>query len=170
MGALHAAYRRRRRERGFTLLELLMTLSVTTIGLVGLLSLHLSIVRGNEGAGRAAEATQIGHATLELLRSTRLAGDMIEQLTGNPGATPPIDVEWCRRDSSDRAEATVIGRNGMTYRCRVVVVALSAVSSSLWRIRVEIGWTDDGAVQGAQGGIFDHLIAVEVIRTVEEAL
>jgi prepilin-type N-terminal cleavage/methylation domain-containing protein len=166
--------RRRRRprpiraERGFTLLELLMTLGVTTIGLVGLLSLHLSLVRGNDGASRAAEATQIGHATLESLRSAHHR-DMLELLTGDPLAERPIDVSWCRR-ANDVIETTTIGRNGMTYRCRVIVIALTAVSAGLSRIRVEIGWTDDGATPGAQGGLLDHLIAVEVIRTVEESL
>jgi Tfp pilus assembly protein PilV len=159
-----------RPEAGFTLLELLMTLGVTTIGLIGLLSLHLSIVRGNEGASRAAEATQLGHATLESLRAARTGRDLMELLTGSSSDAPPVDVQWCRRDASNNVEATAIGRNGMTYRCRVVVVELTAASTSLWRIRVEIGWTDDGAAQGAQGGILDHLIAVEVIRTLEEAM
>jgi prepilin-type N-terminal cleavage/methylation domain-containing protein len=160
----------RRRQAGFTLLELLMTLGVTTIALVGLLSLHLSLVRGNEGASRVAEASQLGQATLESLRAARLGRDMVELLTGNPGDTPPIDVSWCRRDGNNNVETTAVGRNGMTYRCRVVVVALGSASPSLWRIRVEIGWTDDGAAPGAQGGLLDHLIAVEVIRTLEEAM
>ena len=160
--------RRRRREDGFTLLELLMTLGVTTIGLVGLLSLHLSIVRGNDGASRAAEATQIGHAVLESLRAAHHL-DMKEMLTGEPQAALPIDVPFCRRNNGV-VETTATGRNGMTYRCRVIVISLVSVSAGLSRVRVEIGWTDDGADQGAQGGILDHLIAVEVIRTVEEAL
>jgi hypothetical protein len=164
MGSLH---RRRRREGGFTLLELLMTLGVTTIGLIGLLSLHLSIVRTNDGASRTAEATQLGHATLEALRASHHR-DMLEALTGNPLAPLPIDVGWCRRDGGV-VLATAVGRNGMTYRCRVVVVAVGEVPG-LSRVRVEIGWTDDGAAQGAQDGLLDHLIAVEVIRTVEEEL
>jgi prepilin-type N-terminal cleavage/methylation domain-containing protein len=155
----------RRSERGFTLLELLMTLGVTTIGLVGLMALHVSIARSNEGASRAAEATQVGHATLETLRAAR-PGDMMDLLTGNPSQIPPVDVAWCSRDNG-AILATAVGRNGMTYRCRVVVVT---VASNLMRVRVEVGWTDDGAAQGALGGQLDHLIAVEVLRTYQEAL
>jgi Tfp pilus assembly protein PilV len=174
MGALHGQRRRqqrqrRRRDGGFTLLELLMTLGVTTIGLVGLLSLHLSIVRGNESASRTAEAAQIGHATLESLRAAPQVQDIAALLTGNPTDAPPFDVSWCRR-AGGVVEATAVGRNGMTYRCRVVVTELPAASPDLLRIRVEIGWTDDGAAQGTQGGIFDHLIAVELIRTRQGAL
>lgn len=176
MGSLHGhageatAARRRRPEAGFTLLELLMTLGVTTVGLIGLLALHLSLVRGNDGASRAAEATQLGEATLESLRAARTARDMAELLTGDPDAQPPIDVPWCRRNEANAVEATAVGRNGLTFRCRVVVVAPDPGAPGLWRVRVEIGWTDDGAAPGAQGGILDHLIAVELLRTREEAL
>jgi prepilin-type N-terminal cleavage/methylation domain-containing protein len=155
-----------RRERGFTLLELLMTLGVTTIGLIGLLSLHLSLVRGNEGASRAAEATQLGHATLESLRAARTLGGVAELLTGDAAAAPPIDVAWCRRDDNVVAP-TALGPSGLTYRCRVVVTDARPGLWGLWRIRVEIGWTDEGAAPGAQGGALDHLIAVEAIRTLE---
>lgn len=145
-----------------------MTLGVTTVGLVGLLSLHLSIARSNDASARAAEAAQIGQGVLESLRAARKI-DMVTMLTGNPTDQAPIDVQWCRRVDGV-VEATAAGRNNMTYRCRVVVTALTAASPSLWRVRVEIGWTEDGAAQGAQGGSLDHLIAVEVIRTIEEAL
>src|SRR4051812_44301745 len=107
MGSLHgtvarggAGVRRRRRgggprEGGFTLLELLMTLGVTTVGLVGLLSLHLSIARSNDASSRAAEATQIGQGVLESLRAARKV-DMVAMLTGNGTDPAPIDVPWCR--------------------------------------------------------------------------
>src|SRR5512140_2662414 len=102
MGGLFVAGRRRgvsrgeeaevavtatRGQRGFTLLELLITLSVTTIGLVGLLSLHLSVTRGNDGASRAAEAQQIGAATLESMRAQRLDA-LMTLLTGAPDVVP----------------------------------------------------------------------------------
>ncbi|HWO27021.1 MAG TPA: prepilin-type N-terminal cleavage/methylation domain-containing protein [Kofleriaceae bacterium] len=159
----------RRRQRGFTLLELLITLGITTIALIGLLSLHVSLVRGNDSASRFAEATQIGQAALESLRAARTGGELAALLTGNAGDTPPLDVPWCRRGAS-AVEPTATGRGGMTFRCRVAIEPLTTVSGSLWRIRVEVGWTDEGAAQGAQGGALDHLIAVEVIRSVEVGL
>jgi prepilin-type N-terminal cleavage/methylation domain-containing protein len=148
----------RRGERGFTLVELLVTLTVTTIGLIGLLGLHASISRGNDGADRSAEATTFAHGTLEQLRAEKIQ-DMVVQLTGNLGSLPPIDVTM----------AAMTGRNGKQFRRHVVVTQLPA-SSSLWRIRMEVSWTDDGVVPGSNGGANDHMIVVESVRTVEDTL
>jgi prepilin-type N-terminal cleavage/methylation domain-containing protein len=150
---------RSRGQRGFTLLELLITLSVTTIGLIGLLALHLSIARGNDGASRSAEAQQITATVLESLRGQRL-GPMMQTLAGSPTASPPVTAP----------AFTVPGRGGMTYSVTRSVVVLTAASTGLWRIRVDTSWTEDGATAGANGGQFDHHIALEVIRTVQEAL
>lgn len=151
--------RTRSRQRGFTLLELLLTLGVTTIGLVGLLSLHLSVARGNDGASRFSEGTQIANTTIESLRAQRIA-DMLTTLTGSALSNPPIDVTL----------TTVAGRAGMTYSRRVVVTALNGASTSLWRIRVEVSWAEEGAAIGSAGDPLTHVVAAEVIRTVEEAL
>ena len=144
---------RRTGERGFTLVELLVTLAITTVGLIGLLSLHLSLARGNDGASRGADATTIGTRTIEQLRGARLP-DMLTVLGLPPAAVPPQTVTM----------STMAGRSGMTYRR---TAKLTAVTPTLWRIRVEIGWTEDGA---AAGGSLDHLFATEVMRTTVEAL
>jgi prepilin-type N-terminal cleavage/methylation domain-containing protein len=145
------ATRRCSRERGFTLLELLMTLGVTTVGLVGLMALHFSVAHGNDSASRSADAAQVANSTLESLRALRLT-DMAATLTANPAALPPMDVN----------PANQIVR-GMTYRRRVVVTQAAV---GLWLIRVEVGWTEDGAAQGANAGAYDHLFAVEVLRPI----
>src|SRR5689334_19607375 len=93
-----------RSERGFTLLELLITLSVTTIGLIGLLSLHLSVARGNDGASRSAEAQQIGAGILEGLRAQSATG-MMATLTGSSTSVPPATAPVI----------TATGRAGMTF-------------------------------------------------------
>jgi prepilin-type N-terminal cleavage/methylation domain-containing protein len=152
------AVRARRDQRGFTLLELLITLSVTTIGLVGLLSLHLSVARGNDGASRAAEAQQLCATELEKLRS-QSATEMMTTLTGSAGAVPPAIAPV----------VTFAGRAGMTFTV-TRSVSLVAGSANLWRVRVVTQWAEDGGVLGANGGQLDHGIALEVIRTVEEAL
>ena len=144
--------------RGFTLLELLITLSVTTIGLIGLLALHLSISRGNDGASRSAEAQQVGTTEIEALRALNPANLMLT-LTGSSTSVPPVTA----------ALKTVTGRGGTTYRITRSVVA-PAGATSLWRIRVETAWTDDGAVAGTNGGQLDHMLPLEVLRTLEEAL
>lgn len=141
---------RRRGPRGFTLIELLITLSVTTIGLIGLLSLHLSIARGNDGASRAAEAEQIAATALEELRSMEVAA-----------MTAAIDAQ---------PQVVRTGRNNLSYTVDRSWLILVGASNSLVRVRVVARWTEDGAVAGANGGQLDHAIALEVIRTMEDKL
>lgn len=153
----------RRPQRGFTLLELLITLGITTVGLMGLMSLHLSVARANDGAGRSAEANAIGTRTLEELRAMRVS-DMMKTLTGTATTLPPVDTTIL---------GTVAGRNGVTYARRVQVIA-NSTDTTLWKLRVEVSWTDDGAAAGATvngvAGALDHKLGTEVIRTNQEAL
>jgi prepilin-type N-terminal cleavage/methylation domain-containing protein len=146
-------------QRGFTLLELLITLSVTTVGLVGLLALHQSVVRGNDGASRSAEAQQIGATTLESLRAQRIDA-MMKTLTGSTALALPTAPHV----------TTAVGRGGMTYTVTTTVDQPPGAPPGLIRIRVVTSWTEDGGTRGAMGGQLDHALALEVIRTPEEAL
>lgn len=152
----------RRGQRGFTLLELLITLSVTTIGLIGLLALHLSIVRGNDGASRAAEAGQITATALEDLRS-QSPGTLLRTLATDPLAPPAVPP-------ATAPAVIVLGRNGLPYSVTRSVTVPNALLPSLWRIRVSTSWAEEGAAIGAPGAPGTHTIALEVIRTVEDRL
>jgi prepilin-type N-terminal cleavage/methylation domain-containing protein len=149
--------------RGFTLLELLITLGVTTIGLVGLMSLHVSVVRGNDGASRAAEAQQITVNRLESLRAQRL-GDMMRTLTSDPTAVPPPPAAPA---TTPPMSWTVVGRANMTYTVTATASTLADVSSSLIKIRVVTTWIEDGGGSGASPAL-THALALEVIRTQED--
>lgn len=147
-----------RGQRGFTLLELLITLSVTTIGLVGLLALHQSVVRGNDGASRSAEAQQFGANQIEALRAMP-PGDMLKALTGSP--TIPR--------SAQTQSVGMLGRGGVPYMVTTTVAPLPAASASLMLVRVVTSWAETGGTLGQSGGQLDHSLALEIIRTKEEA-
>ena len=150
----------RRQQGGFTLLELLITATITVIGFAGLLGLHLAAIGGNGLSGRAGEAVTLASRTMEQLRSDSVGG-MIQDLTGSSStALPLVNVSM----------STLQGRNGMTYRRLVSVQELTAVSSDLIQIHVAIQWTDDGAVTASDSGIHDHEVTLEMIRTRQEGL
>jgi len=148
-----------RAQRGFTLLELLITLSVTTIGLVGLLALHQSVVRGNDGASRSAEAQQFGTNQIEALRALGF-DKVLVALTGSTTFPPPPNAQ----------SQVALGRGGVPYTVTTTVAALPGTPANLVRVRVVTSWAEDGGTLGANGGQLDHSLALEIILTKEEAL
>jgi prepilin-type N-terminal cleavage/methylation domain-containing protein len=148
------ARRRRRGQRGFTMIELLVTMSIAVIGLLAIMSMFVVTSRANASGAASGEGVSVASATVEEIRSMPL-DDMFA--TYGP---MPIDV----------ALDTVAGRAGTTFTRRVQVSELTATSTNLIKIRVEVGWTDAGAAPGAEGGIHDHRISFELIRTASEAL
>lgn len=150
---------RRGAQRGFTLLELLITLSVTTIGLIGLLSLHLSVARGNDGASRPADAQQVAAGEIESLRAMRI-GALATYMTGSGTLSVPTGVKV----------RTAVGRTNMTYTVSSQILPVTSTTSSLIKIRTMVTWTEDGGTFGANAGQLDHALSLEVIRTLEEAL
>lgn len=142
-----------RHQRGFTLLELLVTLGVTVVGLTGLMSLHVAVIRGNESTAKHGEGVAIAQETLETLRAQTLP-DILDRFAA---ASLPIDA------SLD----TVSGRGGITFARRVRVTELTAASTDLIKLRVTVSWSDDNSTAG---GVYDHEVSLELIRTSREKL
>ena len=65
---------------------------------------------------------------------------------------------------------TVAGPAGLTLSRTLTMTELTAASSDLILLRVEVTWTDDGAAPGEAGGKYDHMVALELVRTRQEAL
>jgi prepilin-type N-terminal cleavage/methylation domain-containing protein len=141
-----------KQQRGFTLLELMITLVVTMFGLMGVMAVHLTMTSGSANAGRNSEAIAVGTQMLESLRAERPT-DMMQTLTGTSTSLPPVDLT---------NYTTKTGRNGVSYTIDVHVAPLG-VSGNLWRIRVEVKWTEDSSTAS-------HTLPFEVIRTAQEAL
>jgi prepilin-type N-terminal cleavage/methylation domain-containing protein len=141
-------------QRGFTVIEILVTLAVTLIGLAGLMTLHHVVSQGNSSAGRTTEASAIAETALEEVRQIAFA-----QLETRFGVAP-IDVAL--------DEAT--GKGEHVYQRRLLVEPLDSVSPDLFRVRIEVSWSDDGAAAGSDDGAHDHTFVIETFRTRQEVL
>ncbi len=141
-------------QQGFTMIEVLITLAVTLIGLAGLMTLHHVVSDGTGSAARMAEASNIAETALEEVR--QLAFTRIESQFG----APPIDVEL----------EQAAGKGERVYGRRLLVEPLDAVSADLFRVRVEVTWSDDGAEAGSDDGAHDHTFVLETFRTRQEAM
>lgn len=142
--------RTRRRRGGFTLIELLVTLAITVVGLTGALALHKSLSAGSQAATQSLEASVVGAGVMEQLRAMRTL-ELATAVTGSPSTPPPFE-----RD----AYTSVIGRNGLSYTVDVGVIALSG---TLWRVRVDVRWTDDATGEA-------RALPIELLRASTEAM
>lgn len=140
-------------QGGFTLIEIMVTMGITLLGLAAMLTLHNTVAEGNRMSVESAEASAVAESALEDLRQ-----DSIATLESTYSAVP-IDVNL----------ADVQGRNNQVFARRLLVQAVSG-STDLVRLRVEVTWTDSGAAAGADDGIHDHRVVLEELRTREEQL
>ena len=151
-------------ERGFTLTELLVAMTVTIIGLAGLLSLHVTTIRGNASASQAAEAVAVAEQALEDIRRepiARIETVLYEPITG---------TEWSGTSSS-HLMTPITGRTGQVYQ--PVVRAVQLTPPSLVRFRIIVYWMDGGAdlpLPADLAADADHSIEVQMIRTRVEVL
>lgn len=152
--------RRDRRQSGFSLIEILVALTVTILGLTGLMSLYTTTVQGNSRATRTVLASTVAQRTMEELRSLPMQtpvptyeGPTLEGLVGGIPA-------------SDVALADVTQGN-MLYTRKVSV---AQPLPDLLRVRVEVSWTDEGASAASTDTRLEHRIVLESIRTRQDLL
>jgi prepilin-type N-terminal cleavage/methylation domain-containing protein len=153
-------------QKGFSLLEILIAMTVTLIGLAGLLSLHLTTVRGNSRATRTVMASVIGQQTMDELRSLP-----VQAPTG--GYVEPTLTSRFGIPSTDVPMAVIQGPDHTSYRRLVSVSALGPVGSPLENVllvRIEIAWTDEGASAAATDSRLHHRMVLESIRTLQDVL
>jgi prepilin-type N-terminal cleavage/methylation domain-containing protein len=151
---------RDRRQSGFSLIEILVAMTVTILGLTGLMSLYTTTVQGNSRAARTVLASTVAQQTMEELRSlpmqTPVTGYEGPTLEGLVGGIPASDVAL--------ADVT---QGNMLYK-RKVSVAQPLVD--LLRVRVEVSWTDEGAADTSTDSRLKHSIVLESIRTRQDLL
>jgi type IV pilus modification protein PilV len=130
-GMRHAA----RGEEGFSLIEVLVALTILAVGLLSLALLQVTAIKGNAGASKSTIAMDLAQAKLELFR--RDAWTAIDNSTNTTfgGGTTPIYASV----PADAGNSVTV-RGTMFYRIwRVVPNA----TDSLKTITVWTCWRDD---------------------------
>jgi type IV pilus assembly protein PilV len=87
----HAVMRARRRSSGFTLIEVLIALTVLAIGLLGLGTLMIDGLAGSRIGLQHAEAVVLAADVGERIRANRAAADAYALGAGTTVAAPPFD-------------------------------------------------------------------------------
>lgn len=169
----NACHRHRHtRQGGFSLIEILIAMTVTLIGLAGLLSLHLTTVQGNSRATRTVMGSVIAQRTMEGLRSMPVAAPVAATPYLEPTLASSFGIApGC--PAAATAMATVLGPDNTSYRPLVSVCALGPAGSPLENlvlVRVVIEWSDQGAAASAADSRLHHQMVLESVRTRQDVL
>lgn len=143
-----------RGQQGFTLPEVMIAAILAVIGLAGVLSMQIAAARGNQGASQFTDGTVFAKEALEAFR-----GMTIAEMETRFGPLPIVDFQL----------TDVTGRANVPYERWFNATPLAA-SPELIHLRIEVRWTEGGAVMGSDGGKWDRKTSLELVRTRKEAL
>jgi prepilin-type N-terminal cleavage/methylation domain-containing protein len=116
-----------KKDNGFSLIELLIAMSVMALGMLAAASLQYSAVRNNTTGNTSTQATMLAKATLEMLKSQ--------------------DIDSAALAVGDYADSTRVdasGNPGGIYNRNWRIDPLGATSR---RISVKVEWTKFGSTR-----------------------
>lgn len=140
-----------RGERGFTIVELLVTMLVTMVGLAAMFAVFSSTSRSTSSAREFQEALAEGEVALE-----ELAASSIAELEANAGYSPITTTPW---GPVEYHEGASVGATGVTYNRTVEAKALD--DDLVW-FRVHVSWVSAGGSEDDPDA--QHEIAIETVR------
>jgi len=98
-----------REEKGFTLLEILIAISILAFGLLAVASMQGAAIQGNFFAGGITEAVTWGQDTMEELMALPYAS----VVSGGPITQGNYDINW------------VVTNDSPTTNCKLIVVTVT---------------------------------------------
>ena len=115
---------RRARQRGFTMIEVMVAILLTAIAIIGILALFMAQSRASAYSRHTSEASVLAEDGLEKLRAT---------------ATPANET---LTDVDERGQSP-----GIYTRTAVVSALIGAPPSAYYDIQVVVTWDEDGVAR-----------------------
>jgi prepilin-type N-terminal cleavage/methylation domain-containing protein len=81
-------------QGGFTLLELIIAVSILAFGLLGAASMQLTAIRGNYGARNVTEGTTIAQDRMEFLAALPFTDPLLAPANNQPDPDPPTPAGY----------------------------------------------------------------------------
>ena len=132
-----------RREGGFTLAEMLVAITVFTVGALGVMAVHTATSRANQAARRLDRARSLADQVMESVRGTTMASAEMSL-----GPRPPL------------ADKTI---DGVVYHRRYSVSA-HPLNGNLRQVWVQVTYGDFGDETDL------HAVTITLLRTTAEAI
>jgi type IV pilus assembly protein PilV len=134
----------RKREKGFTLLEVIVAISILTFGILAVASMQMSAIRGNAFAGGVTEgATWAGDEIEKLMRFAW--DDPLLQDTDGDGFNGLDDIGFDNDPTTlGDSDQPLVAQGKYTIHCNV---ADNVVINNTKTVHVIVTWTDHGALR-----------------------
>jgi prepilin-type N-terminal cleavage/methylation domain-containing protein len=116
--------RKRNGQSGFTLVEILVSLVLATIAMIGVIALYRAQTSASSFSRRTTEATILAEDKLERLRTATLAAQAAT-------AEPLMDETGLANAAGPFTRTTTI-------------TAVTPGTEALWHLKVVVSWTEEG--------------------------
>ena len=129
-----------RRQRGFSLIEVLVSVVIMSVGILGIAGMQVISLQQNRSALLRAEALQLGNDILDRMRANPL-----ETYAGVAFSdTPPATADNCRVDACTAEEMK--DYDTILWQCSINGTAFAICNT----------WNVVGNMPGGQGAIVDN--------------
>lgn len=137
-----------RRQRGMSLIEVLVSVLVLGVGLMGVAAMQALALRGGQGSLETSQAVMLSTGIIEAMRANRAnAANYVYDGTGSCGTIPAAGATLASDDINAWVTAMkqTIGTAADTTTCG----RIAAVAGTPGLYRVTIQWDDSRAGGGA---------------------